>query len=246
MFEYIKNFIKDLAQPKNWLKILGSRMFSSVFYLGFLPDWNRHWSAAFAVLTSVIFIFNFFGLNASPGIIAYSMALKFIYILIFAMIMIPLFRFVYKPQNLDVITIDAYLSQILVFALCVPAIVHIDAGITSLLIKACNSFLYCNKFIFSSSRIFLTLLGPYMILRFFDIFEFWPSGYMFLYLKNSYLRLIAGIIPAIYTSISIYLFCFLFFDLELSEVISFYKAIFLAVYYTFYFYFLFYHENILN
>jgi hypothetical protein len=152
---------------------------------------------------------------------------------------IPLYRFVYKPQDLDVITIDAYLGQILVFALCIPAIVHIDAGITSLLIKACNSFLYCNKIIFSVSRTLLVLLVPFLLLRFFDILEFWPSGYMFLYFKNAYLRLIAGLIPAIYTSIALYLFSFLFFTLELSDVIVFYKAVFLAVYKHFIFVFFF-------
>jgi hypothetical protein len=225
----ILNFFKKIFNLKNILKLLLVKPISTVLYIGYLPDWNRHWSAAFSILTSIIFILNIFGTSVSSTVIAYGMMLKFIYILCIAFFSVPIFKYVYKPENLDVITIDAFLAQILVFALSVPAIIHINIGINNLLIKACNSFLYCNEYIFSFTKLFLTLLGPYFVLRFFDIFEFWPTAYIFLYFKNSYIRLLAGLIPAIYASISIYLFCLLFFDLKFMDIIYFYKSVFILL-----------------
>jgi len=239
MIKKITDFLKNIFNPKTWLKFTGIRMFSTVFYIGYLPDWNRHWSAAFSVLISIIFIINITDNNFSPDIIAYYMILKFIYIFSISLFTIPLFRYVYKPENLEIITIDAFLAQILVFALSIPAIMHINIGINNMLVSACNSFLYCNKYIFIYSKVFLTLFGPYLVLRLFDILEFWPTAYMFLYFKNTYLRLIAGLIPAIYSIITIYLFCLLFFDLEFVEIIDFYKKTFLMIGKHFYILFFF-------
>ena len=233
MAEYLSN-IKALLKPKNFLKIFFSKIFATNLYIGYLPEWNRHWTAFFAVIVSIIYIYNTVGFNASPSEIAYVMTLHFLYGLLLSFLMIPLFRFIYNPGDLEVITMDAYLAQILFFALSVPAIVYINIGIANFMIKMCTSFLYCNDTIFKVSTVFFTLLGPYFLLRFFDAMAFWPTANILLYAKNSFIRIFAGIVPpVIYSLLTIYIMSFLFFDLTLVEVISFYKAIFLKTYYHF-------------
>lgn len=225
------SWVKEIFALRNILKIFGSRVFSTVFYIGYLPDWNRHWTAFFSVIMSVVFIYNIAGFSAKPELIAYYMLLKFIYLSVFSWVLVPLFKYSYRPANLEIITIDAYLAQVLMFALSVPAILHINSGIISLMTRACNSFLYCSDLVFGFSSLFLTLLGPYLLLRFFDAMEFWPTANLFLYYKNNLIRLFAGLVPALYAIFTIYLFSLLFFDLEIGEIISFYRVVFKLTYF---------------
>lgn len=226
LYRNFKNFFK----LKNFLKIFGSKLFSTSLYLGYLPEWGRHWSAVLSILFSIILIYNSIGFEASYASISYILMLEFIYGFLLAIILVPLFRYIYSYDGLEVITIDSALAQILMLAMSIPAIIYINAGIINLMHQACNSFLYCTPLIFKISTLLLTLVGPYTLLRFFDILEFWPTSKILLHSQNSFFRIIAGLIPAIYSVITIYALCFLFFDLSLIEVINFYKYIFIKLY----------------
>jgi hypothetical protein len=195
-----------------------------------LPEWSRHWSAFLSVIISLIIIYNFSDQKFSEIDVSYILLLEFLYIYLLANIMVPIFRKVYKFSRVENIVIDAFLAQILVLAMCVPAIFYINNGVNSFMFGVCKSFLTCSPFIFELLVLFVTLVIPYFILRFFDILEFWPTNQMLLYAELSFNRIIAGIIPALYSIIFIYLVSFLFFDLTLVQVIDFYAIVFKKTY----------------
>lgn len=226
LFRTLKNFFTF----KNFLKIFCSRIFSTSLYLGYLPEWGRHWSASLSILISIILVYNTIGFDASHIEISYILMIEFLYGFILAIALVPLFRYIYPHDGLEVVTIDASIAQIFMLGMSIPAILHINSTVINLMHISCNSFLYCTPLVFKISTLLLTLAVPYALLRAFDILEFWPTSKILLHSQNSFLRIIAGLIPAIYATITIYAFCFLFFDLTLTEVITFYQYIFIKIY----------------
>lgn len=209
--------------------IVGSAPISTVFYIGYLPEWSRHWSAFSAVIFSLIVLYNSCGFDASYYDMSYVLFLEFLYGFLLANLMVPIFRKAYQFSKNDNIVVDAFLAQVLLLAMCVPAIVHINIHVLDAVAFLCKMFFTCNAFFTKFFITVLTLLSPYFILRFFDIMEFWPTNKMFLYSELSFNRIIAGLIPVIYAVIFIYVTAFLFFDLTLVEVINFYKVVFSRV-----------------
>ena len=222
--------LKKIFSLETFGKLLGSNLIATVFFIGYLPEWSRHWSAFLSVIISLIIVYNVSEEQFNEIDISYILLLEFIYIYLLANLMVPIFRKVYKFSKTENITIDAFLAQILVLGMCVPAIFYINKGVILFMSNVCRSFLNCSSFVFEFLVLFVTLIVPYFILRFFDILEFWPTNQMFLYAELSFNRIIAGIIPALYAIIFIYLASFLFFDLTLVKVIDFYSIVFKKIY----------------
>ena len=212
--------LKKIFSLETFGKLLGSNLIATVFFIGYLPEWSRHWSAFLSVIISLIIVYNVSEEQFNEIDISYILLLEFIYI----------YLLVYKFSKTENITIDAFLAQILVLGMCVPAIFYINKGVILFMSNVCRSFLNCSSFVFEFLVLFVTLIVPYFILRFFDILEFWPTNQMFLYAELSFNRIIAGIIPALYAIIFIYLASFLFFDLTLVKVIDFYSIVFKKIY----------------
>ncbi len=207
-------------------KIVGSAPITTVLYIGYLPEWGRHWSAFASIIFSIILIYNTCGFEGSYIDMSYILMLQFIYGFFIANIMVPIFRKTHPFSKNENIVVDAFVAQSLLLSLTVPAIVYVNIGINSFASKMCSLFFNCPEFTTKFFIVFFTLLGPYFILRFFDLMEFWPTNRMFLYAELSINRIIAGIIPAIYAIVFIYIVAFLFFDLTLVSVIDFYGVIF--------------------
>ncbi len=206
--------------------IVGSAPISTVFYIGYLPEWGRHWSALFSVIFSIILIYNTCGFENSYLAMSYILLLQSIYGFLLANLMVPIFRKSHPFAKNESIVIDSFIAQSFFFAMSVPAIVHIASIIDGITSHLCQVVFICNPFVLKVLFTILTLLGPYFILRFFDVMEFWPTSRMFLYTELSINRIIAGIIPALYSLLFLYLFAFLFFDLTLVQVLDFYKVVF--------------------
>ena len=211
-------------------RLSGSNIVATSFFLGYLPEWSRHWSAFFSIIFSIILLYNTVSIPLQEAEMAYILIIEFIYGFLIANIMTPIFRKAFPLAKLENVTIDAFLAQVLVLALCVPAIFYVNSAVIGSITKLCTSFLNCSNFIFDAIVIFVTLLSPYFILRFFDSMEFWPTSKMFLYAEMSFNRIFAGICPAIYSILAIYLISFLIFDLTLISVLEFYSVVFHKVY----------------
>ena len=185
-----------------------------------------------------IFSFQFFGKMIGSALfstvsysdISYVLLLQAIYGFLLANIMVPIFRKTYIFSKNENIVIDSFIAQALFLGLSVPAIAHIAIHIDYMTNHLCQVVFICNPFALKMLFTILTLLGPYFILRFFDVMEFWPTNKMFLYAELSINRMIAGIIPVLYAVLFIYIFAFLFFDLTLVQVIQFYKVVFHNIY----------------
>jgi hypothetical protein len=222
--------IKDIFSLETLGKLTGASVISTVCFIGYLPEWSRHWSAFVSVIISIILLYNSPTYPLTPIEMSYILMMEFCYLYLLANIMVPIYRKVYKFSKLENITIDAFLAQILVLGMCIPAIMYINKGSISFISDMCTQFFHCSKFVYEVTVLFVTLIIPYFILRFFDIMEFWPTGYMFLYAEWSFSRIIAGLFPAIYSIVFIYLLSFLFFDLTFEQVIEFYSTVFKMVY----------------
>jgi hypothetical protein len=226
----ILKWLKKLLSFQFFGKIIGSEIVSTVFYIGYLPEWSRHWSAFASIIFSIVLIHNIVGLDGDHLLMSYVLFLQAIYGFLLANIMVPIFRKVYPFSKNENVVIDSFIAQALFFSLSVPAIIHIGTHVDNITNHLCKVVFICNPFVLKIMFVFLTLLGPYFILRFFDIMEFWPTNKMFLYAEFSINRIIAGIIPVLYALVFLYIFAFLFFDLTVLQVIAFYKVVFYKFY----------------
>jgi hypothetical protein len=231
------NWLKKIFSFQFFGKIVGSAPISTVGYIGYLPEWSRHWSAFASIIFSLVLIYNTAGFDGSHGAMSYYLLLQGIYGFLLANTMVPIFRKAYPFSKNENIVIDSFVAQALFLGLSVPAIVHIAIHVDAITSHLCQVVFICNPFVIKVLFTLLTLLGPYFVLRFFDIMEFWPTNKMFLYAELSINRILAGIIPVLYAVFFIYIFAFLFFDLTLFQVLQFYKAVFHNIYLHFLFVF---------
>lgn len=229
-FVIIWKSIKDFFSAKTIGRLIGSNIFATSFFLGYLPEWSRHWSAFLSILVSIVLLYNIVSIPLQQLDLAYALMLEFVYSFLVANFMVPIFRKTFPLAKIDNVTIDAFIAQVLVLAMCVPAIFHINAYTVSFTRMVCTSFLNCTPFVFDIITLIVTLLGPYFVLRFFDKMEFWPTSKIFLYSESSFIRIFGGICPAFYSIVIIYLISFLLFDLTLMQVIEFYTIVFNKIY----------------
>jgi hypothetical protein len=208
--------------------LLPAATISTCLGIGFLPDWQRHWTAAFALAISGIIVYFLDGFRSDDYLVA-AMPLTLFAIVFFILGLISVFLYRMRRTDIDdKLVIDAFVGQILIAALSVPATVEI-CRICMLLFKfLCDNIFYCAEwFYILMNGIFLFAI-PYSVFRLFDIVNFWPGSWFVVVYNNTWARMSVGLSGAFYSIFMLYAVSFMLLDLSLLDVMQFFHGVFLG------------------
>jgi phosphatidylglycerophosphatase A len=234
MFDKIKRIFLTKVK-KYFFSVLGfifpARLIATFFGIGYLPDWQHHWTAFFVIPLVGLIIHFTIGFSSTMIEIAYLMLLIAIIMFIIGVIAIFIFQKTVFSENKYEVTIHVAFGQVLMIALSMPAIIQITSKIFVFNTFVCEKFMHCASWFFFSSTYFAGMLVPYFIFRLVDITKPWPSYWIERDYHNPISNMIEGLFNAIYATIFIYLLAFILFDLNVIQVMEFYEMLYQYVLY---------------
>lgn len=225
--EHVKSVV--LKNSKKYLLafllfIFPERMITTFFGLGYLPDWQNHWTAFFAIPFIALVTYFTVGFNASLIVITFVLlAISFIFCFS-GMLAIYLFHKFHRYTKYE-INIHIAFGQTFMIFLSVPAIVSFVNFIAHFNRTVCTQFLFCADWFFYTATYFAAMLVPYFIFRLVDILKPWPAYIIDRDYDRSDLYMLEGFTNALYAAFLIYLLAFLLLDLDMITVINFYNAL---------------------
>ncbi|GFZ80623.1 hypothetical protein RLOatenuis_1770 [Rickettsiales bacterium] len=214
-------FIKQLVS-----RLLPAATISTCLGIGFLPDWQRHWAAVFAMLISGIIVYFLDGFRSDNYLIA-AMPLTLLAVVFFILGLASIFLYRMRREDIeDKLVIDVFVGQVLVAALSVPATVEI-CKVCMLLFKfLCDNIFYCASWFYVLANGIFLFAIPYSTFRFFDIVNFWPGSWFAVVYNSAWARMSVGLSGVFYSIFLLYAVSFMFLDLSLLDVIQFFRDIF--------------------
>ena len=204
--------------------IFPERMITTFFGLGYLPDWQNHWTGFFVIPFVGLVIHFTVGFASSITTIIFVLFIVSILLFFIGMLSIHLFQKFNRYTKYE-ITIHVAFGQTMMIFLSVPAILQFINKIFAFNGIVCNQFLFCANWFFYTATYFAGMLVPYFIFRLVDILKPWPS-YIIDRDHDHYLSyMFEGLFNAIYASMLIYLLAFLLLDLNVMVVINTYRSL---------------------
>ncbi|KYH12354.1 phosphatidylglycerophosphatase A [Neorickettsia sp. 179522] len=210
--------------------IVPSRMITTFFWIGYLPEWQSHWTAFFSIPLALLVLYFTVGFSV-PAVLAAQVLLIFsLVLLFFGLIGIYLFQKTVFSESRYEITIHVAFGQCLMLALSVPAVIKTLTQIFLFNSFICAHFLNCAEWFLRCSTYFITTLVPYFVFRLIDIVKPWPSYWIERDYNNAFSNMIEGFCNAIYASALFYALNFILFNLLLVDVVEFYTQVFSGVF----------------
>lgn len=222
------------------LSVLKSPIISVVssLGLGYLPTWHRHWSSFLAIVVC-IFALHFDArldgislyraLFAPTDFIAFALSCDALIAAFHALWLTAVFGWVFLhicDEPVEHFTIDAFMSQLIVIALGMPAIMSIMINFIPSATAFMQNYLVFPEWIAALISLIMLFAVPFWPLRMFDIFEFWPVGFLRVrYPNNVAVPIISAFSSSFYTLFVLYIIAFVMFDLSPNTVIAFMSAL---------------------
>ena len=105
--------------------IFPSRLIATFFGIGYLPDWQSHWTAFFSIPLVCIIVHFTVGFGSSVFAISYTIFLCSIALLLVGLLGIYVFQKTVFSENRYEVTIHVAFGQLLMISLSAPAILQI-------------------------------------------------------------------------------------------------------------------------
>lgn len=206
--------------------IFPTRIIATFFGMGYLPDWQHHWTAFFSI--PLVGLVVYFTVGFSSTMVEINTVVLFfsLVLLILGLVGIYIFQKTVFSDNKYEVTIHVAFGQILMIGLSIPAIIQITNRIFAFNTVVCTRFMHCADWFFQSATYFAGMLVPYFIFRLADITKPWPSFWIERDYHNAISNMAEGFFNAIYAAIFIYLLAFILFDLKVVQVIAYFDILY--------------------
>ena len=192
--------------------------------IGFLPDWQKHWSSAASFLLMGIILYNTISFSAPVMDMAVILFLYFILLSLIGITCISLYQ-KKDPEANNEIMINVVLGQMFMISITTPAYLAISKGVISFYSWTCNIVFGCPQWFYSSVIFLSTMAFPYGIYRIYDSIQPWPIGLINLRLNNAFSKYSESMLASIYAAITLYIIAFMFADLTTVEAIQFIEVL---------------------
>lgn len=210
--------------------IIPSRVLATFFWIGYLPEWQNHWTAFFTIPLVLLVLYFSVGFSVYAVVWAQVLLLLSLFILLVGLVGIYLFQKTVFSENRYEVTVHVAFGQCLMLALSVPAINQTLIQVFSFDSFVCAHFLNCADWFLKYSTYFVTGLVPYFIYRLVDIIKPWPSYWIERDYHNALSNMLEGFFNAVYASMIFYMLNFMLFNLLLIDVVEFYKQVFSGIF----------------
>ena len=193
--------------------------------IGFFPEWQRYWAAVLAMVLSGIIVY--FSGVFKQGILAIAIPLTIFGIIFFILGLISVLLYRVRRDDIeDKLVIDAFVGQIFVLALSMPAIIEISDFSMWIFHFICSSLFNCAEWFYILCRIMLAFAIPYVTFLIFEICNIWPGRWLATIHNNTWATMSVGLSNAFYSITILYGISFIFLDLQLPDVIDFFYNLF--------------------
>lgn len=221
--EYLKKYYK-----KTLITIFPAKTISTFFGMGYLPEWQGHWSSLLAI--PIIVIITYISTGFTVSIAELSVPIAFTAIILFFIGIISIYIFHIKdPAANEEIMIHTVFGQVIVLAFSGPAVLYAGYHIVDFSDFLCEKFLYCAPWFYKVITYVPILCIPFAAYRLVDIIKPWPSSTLDRDYNNCISSMLEALVVAIYTLILLYLISFILFNLTMDEALLFFHNVFQAL-----------------
>lgn len=195
------------------------------FGIGYLPEWQDHWSTFFGIVLAIIILHFCVGIDSDLLNITEELFLFSAILCVMSFISIYLFKKKNKDARYEV-TIHLVFGQILTIALSIPCVMIFQQKVRAFDTVLCRDFIYCSSWFLNVIIYLPTLLFPYFVFQLANWWKPWPSYVLDKNYNNATGNTLLGFFNAIYATIFMYLISFVLLDLDLVSVIRFYDSLY--------------------
>ena len=217
-------------------KILPTKTISTVFGIGQMPTWQRHWATVAAHLLMILIMhISFKHKNASILTIQDTMSIvdvagTFMVIAIVSYLLtITIGNLYCTTENVDTdsIVIDAFAGYFLTVGMSLIAIVQIRNYSTYIIAeKICGVFLPCAPWFSSTLQIIMPIFIPFATYRTFDHWKIWPASYFSSNFTGMLPKAADTLTSAAFSIMTIYFVSFTWFGLSAASATDFFILLF--------------------
>lgn len=211
-------------------KLVPGKTLSTIFGIGLLPTWQRHWGTLFATLFIAVelwIVLNGTGVNIlnlhSLSNTVYIASILMSTAIIIYVISIPMIASYQTFDNTDTdsIIIEVVAGYIALIALSLITLIYIRDFINRIAISGLCTIMPCPFWLSGALNTIAPIALPFAVYRYFDSWKIWPSSFFISGLSTVTGRISDTLTSVIYGSFTLYFISFTICDLPAAQATDF-------------------------